>query len=98
MADQEVIKHVEHAIAVARSKESWTHKAQEILLEIVIIVFAVSLSIWLHNWSESSKDREEERDFLVGLKRDLQADRVDLESGKANFVHIIAGTRYFVAV
>lgn len=98
MADQEVIKHVKHAVDVARSKRPWTHKVQEILLEIVIIVFAVSLSIWLHNWSESSKDREEERDFLVGLKQDLQADRADLQSGRADFVHIIAGTKYFVRV
>ena len=98
MADQEVIKHVEHAIKVARSKKSWMHKAQEILLEILIIVFAVSLSIWLHNWSESSKDREEERDFLVGLKQDLQADHQDLEAGRADFNHILAGTKYFVRV
>src|ERR1700743_427517 len=98
MADQEVIKHVKHAVDVARSKRPWTHKLQEILLEVVIIVFAVSLSIWLHNWSESRKDREEERDFLVGLKQDLQADHKDLEAGRADFYHIIAGTKYFVAV
>jgi len=98
MAEQEVIKHVKHAVDVARSKRPWAHKLQEILLEIVIIVFAVSLSIWLHNWSESRKDREEERDFLVGLKQDLQADRKDLESGREDFRHILEGTKYFVAV
>lgn len=98
MAEQEVIKHVKHAVDVARSKRPWTHKLQEILLEIVIIVFAVSLSIWLHNWSESRKDRDEERDFLLGLKQDLQTDHKDLEAAKADFIRILAGTRYFVAI
>jgi hypothetical protein len=98
MADQEVIKHVKHAVEVARSKRPWTHKLQEILLEIVIIVFAVSLSIGLHNWSEGRKDREEERDFLVGLKQDLQADLQDLQSGRGDFLNILAGTKYFVGI
>src|ERR1700744_3724274 len=95
MADQEVIKHVKHAVDVARSKRPWTHKLQEILLEIVIIVFAVSLSIWLHNWSESRKDREEERDFLVGLKQDLQADSAEMASDRASFERLFNMVHYY---
>ena len=98
MADQEVVKHVKHAVDVARSHQPWTHKVREILLEVVIIVFAVSLSIWLHNWSESRKDREEERDFLVGLKRDLQADLEELRSSKQDFQDILTGAKYFIGV
>lgn len=98
MAEQEVIKHVKHAVDVARSKRPWTHKLQEILLEIGIIVFAVSLSIWLHNWSESRKDREEERDFLAGLKQDLQADMVEERSDKANYANVLRGMAYFQRV
>src|ERR1700761_4706533 len=98
MADQEVIKHVEHAIEVARSKKPWTHKLQEIVLEIVIIVFAVSLSIWLHNWSESRKDREEEREFLVGLKQDLQADSAEMSGDRASFEQGLKGIAYLQQV
>lgn len=98
MADQEVVKHVKHAVDVARSHRPWTHKVQEILLEIVIIVFAVSLSIWLHNWAESRKDREEERDFLVGLKQDLQADIQEMEGDKATYEGVLEGMRYFIRV
>jgi hypothetical protein len=97
MADQEVIKHVKHAIDVARSDRRWTHKLQEILLEIAIIVFAVSLSIWLHNWSEGSKDREEEREFLVGLKADLQADIAEMQSDRNGFLKDLQGEEYFFA-
>jgi len=95
MADQEVIKHVKHAVDVARSPRSWTHKLQEILLEIVIIVFAVSLSIWLHNWSESRKDREEEREFLTGLKKDLQADIVEMKGDQDAYRKVLRGMAYF---
>jgi hypothetical protein len=98
MADQEVIKHVKHAVDVARSQRPWTHKLQEILLEIVIIVFAVSVSIWLHNWSESRKDREEERDFMVGLKQDLQADMVEERSDIANYQNVLRGMAYFLRI
>ena len=80
MAEQEVIKHVKAAIAVSKDKtKKWQTKVLDILLEIGIIVFAVSLSIWLHNLSDSNKDRDEEREFLAGLKGDLQADMAEMK-------------------
>ena len=80
MAEQEVIKHVKAAIEVSRDKtKKWQTKVLDILMEIGIIVFAVTLSIWLHNWSDSNKDREEEREFLAGLKGDLQADMEEMK-------------------
>src|ERR1700722_10505238 len=80
MAEQEVIKHVKAAIEVSKDKnKKWQTRVLDILLEIGIIVFAVTLSIWLHNWSDSNKDREEEREFLTGLKGDLQADMAEMK-------------------
>jgi hypothetical protein len=49
-------------------------------MEVAIIVFAVSLSIWLHGWAEERKDHREEREFLIGLKEDLQADMAEMRS------------------
>lgn len=81
MAEQEVIKHVKAAVAISKDKtKKWQTKVLDILLEIGIIVFAVSLSIWLHNWSDSRKDRQEEREFLARLKSDLQADMAEMKS------------------
>lgn len=81
MADQEVIKHVKAAISTSRDKnKSWQVKLREILLEIVIIVFAVSLSIWLHSWAEGRKDRQDEHEFLVGLKQDIGEDMQEMQS------------------
>jgi hypothetical protein len=95
MADQEIIKHVKKAITVSRDhSKKWQHKLLEILLEIGIIVFAVSLSIWLHNWSESLKDRDEEREFLTGLKQDLQADIKEMKSDLKDFQNVLEGSNY----
>ena len=99
MAEQEIIKHVEAAIAVTRDRtKKWQHKLMEILLEVGIIVFAVSLSIWFHNWSESLKDRSEARQFLAGLKGDLRADSAEMESDLANYRKELRGMRYFARV
>jgi hypothetical protein len=75
MAENEIVKHAEAAYkAVKDPQTSWLHKLKEVLIEIFIIVFAVSLSIWFHNWSDSLHERQEERDFLKGMKEDIQAD------------------------
>jgi hypothetical protein len=75
MAEQEVAKHTKKVYKVWASKEhSWQHKLQEFLIEILIIVFAVSLSIWFHSLSEKSHDRHEAKQYLEGLKKDLVLD------------------------
>ena len=40
-------------------KHSFGEKAKEIIIEILIIVFAVTLSIWLHSWSEERYQQKE---------------------------------------
>jgi hypothetical protein len=71
---------------------------QEIIGEILIIVFAVSISIWFHNWSESWKDREEEKAFLAGLKADLQADMKEMVGDRASYAQGLRGVAYFEKV
>lgn len=99
MADQEIIKHVKQAIDTSRDhKKKWPEKLREILLEIVIIVFAVSVSIWLHNWSESRKDRDEEREFLAGLKQDLASDLKEMTGDRDTYILFLRGVRYYQRV
>lgn len=50
-------------------------------MEIFIIVFAVTLSIWLHSWSENRHEQKVAKEFLNGLQEDLTK---DVESFKAN--------------
>jgi len=96
MAEQEVIKHTKKVLRTMRNKrKSWKHKVQEILLEIAIIVFAVSLSIYLHNWSEKRHDHHEELLFLEGLKTDLQNDLTEMKEDLNSYQRVVEGTAYF---
>jgi hypothetical protein len=100
MAEDEIIKkHTKAAYKALKDPEmDWKHKLKEILLEIVIIVFAVSISIWFHNWSESLKDRSEEKEFLKGLKGDIQADLKEMNSDRASLRKGFWAVRYFEKV
>ena len=99
MAEEEVRKHAKAAIKLAADRtKSWKHKLGDIGIEILIIIFAVTVSIWLHNWSESLKDRREERVFLTGLRSDLLLDEKEMESDRAGYVHGIIGLHYFERV
>jgi hypothetical protein len=86
MADQEIAKHTKKVYKVWTSKEhSFKHKLQEFLIEIFIIIFAVSLSIWFHSASEKSHDREEAKIFLEGLKKDLIKDSEEMKNDYMSF-------------
>ncbi|MTW13899.1 hypothetical protein GM658_25115 [Pseudoduganella eburnea] len=80
MAELEVAKHGKNVINMAVSKEHrLVHKLKEIALEIAIIVFAVSVSIWFHSMSEHRHEQQQVKEFLVGLKTDLARDAGQLD-------------------
>jgi hypothetical protein len=73
--EEHVIKHTKKAYSIWNDKDhSIWHKLKEFLIEIVIIVFAVTLSIWFHSWSEHHQEQKQVETFLLGLKKDLTAD------------------------
>jgi hypothetical protein len=75
MAELEVAKHGKNVIQMAVNKEhGLAHRLKEIALEIAIIVFAVSISIWFHSLSEHRHEQKQVKTFLLGLKKDLQGD------------------------
>jgi len=74
---------------------TWRERVPEILLEIGIIVFAILLSIQLHNWHEHSLDREAEHRFLVGLRQDLLQDVQEMRNDSLSYLEQLRGHRYF---
>jgi hypothetical protein len=79
MAELEVAKHGKNVIHLMTKKEHQvSHRIRDIVIEIAIIVFAVSMSIWLHGLSEHHHQQREVRTFLVGLKSDLAGDAKNL--------------------
>jgi len=81
---------VKHALKVYKTVKdpniAWWHKFREIAVEILIIVFAVTLSIWLHDKSEHNHQQAEVNQFLRGLKQDLTSDIVEMQGDRQAFV------------
>ncbi len=99
MAEDEIRKHTKAAYDALRDKEKgWKHKLKDILVEVVIIVFAVTVSIWFHNLSEEMQDHKEEKEFLTGMKKDLQEDTANLNSSLQFYRFSLAGITYFEKV
>ena len=92
MAEDEIAKHSRKIYKTWFNKELtiW-HKISEFLIEMTIIVFAVSISIWFHNMSEHKHQQEEVKQFLTGLKADLTQDMIKNPiKNKARSSHISA--------
>jgi len=86
MAEDEIAKHSRKIYKTWFNKELtiW-HKISEFLIEITIIVFAVTISIWFHNMSEHKHQQEEVKQFLSGLKADLEQDIREMENDKESY-------------
>jgi len=86
MAEQEVIKHTKKIFGLWKSDNRFLHKLAEFLLEIFIIVFAITLSIYFHDRSELKHQRHETKEFLLGLKQDLKTDIEEMNDDKKSFI------------
>ena len=99
MSDNELVKHVEAAYKALSNKEMpWAHKIREVIGEILIIIVAVTLTIWFHNWSESWKEKREVRDFLTGLREDVRADSTNAVEARTFYVHALMHYAYLFKV
>ena len=80
---EEVAKHTKKIYqAVTKPGHTFLEKMKEIAVEIFIIVFAVTLSIGLHSWSDHRHEQKEVSEFLNGLKEDLRKDIGLLQANK----------------
>ena len=87
----EVTKHTRKIYQTMKNHEfSFWKKFREVAIEIFIIVFAVTLSIWLHNWSDHRKEQQQTNEFLAGIKTDLQKDIDSLEGNRRTFLEEVS--------
>jgi hypothetical protein len=95
----EIMKHTKKAYAASKNPSlSFWHKLKEILIEIAIIVFAVTLSIWLHDRSEHKHEQRQVREFLTGLKQDLLNDIKEMRADSETYVKSSRAFRYFTTI
>jgi hypothetical protein len=85
----EVTKHTKKIYnSVKNTEHTFGEKAKEVIIEIFIIVFAVTLSIWLHSWSEHRHQQDEVKAFLINLKKDLAKDIERFNSDKESYLSV----------
>jgi len=94
MAEHEVIKHTREVVKVLKKPDTFKHKIKDTILEIAIIVFAITLSLIVERWRESSAEHTLEHNFLSNLVNDLKADEEQLKQDSASYVKMRDGFRY----
>jgi len=70
--EEKLLEHAKNAVhALTDKKQKWSKKIGSFLLEILVIVIAVNLTIWFHNWNDKKHERELEKEFLIGIRENL---------------------------
>jgi hypothetical protein len=95
MSELEVVKHTRNLLQIAKKKGHWRHKAADIGLEILIIVFAITLSLLVERWREGQQERKLEHNFLSSLRNDLKADAEQLKSDSISYTHLRKAFSYY---
>lgn len=96
MAEQEIIKHTKKLFGIWRTDNSFLHKLSEFITEILIIVFAITVSIYFHDRNELRHQRRETKEFLLGLKQDLETDMDEMKGDKESYQQTGIVFRYIV--
>ena len=90
MSEEKVIQHAGKAIhAIADKEKTWWERIKEFLLEIFIIVIAVSITLWFHNWNDHIHERKIEKEFLIGTMEDLKTTADNLDTDIVHYQHTI---------
>jgi hypothetical protein len=94
---EHLIKHTRKAFSIFRvANMSWKHKASELLFEVIIIVFAVSVSLLLERWREKSVEHTHEKEFLIGLKEDLVRDIKEMTGDSSAYAFGVKAYDFYV--
>ncbi|HEY4112259.1 hypothetical protein [Puia sp.] len=90
MAEEKIIKHAgDAARALLKKEHSWKKKLREFFFEIFIIVVAVSITLWFHNWNDHLHEQRLARDFLVGIRADLKVTADKLAEHRHDYQHTL---------
>ena len=88
--EDELAKHSRKIVrAMKNSKKLFSDKLKEVFIDIFIIVFSVTLSIWLHSRSLHSHQQKETKEFLSDIKDDLNKDIVSVSEKEKQMTETI---------
>lgn len=86
MSDMQVIEKLEKDVKEGNEKKVPLRKRlKNILIEMLIIVFSVSLSLSFHIWNENAQEQTVVKNFLEGLRSDILKDKKEMTKDKMTF-------------
>jgi len=95
MPEHDFAKHSKAIVnTIKEPGKSWKHKFGDILIDIAIIVFGITLSLMVERWRENVHERAIEKKFLLGLRIDLRNDILQLKSDSASYNDLYKGWHY----
>ena len=96
MSEHEISKHTKVIYKEWKNPHhTWKQKLGEIATEILIIVFAITLSLLVERWREHAHEQKIEKQFLTGLKKDLESDLEQEVEDSASYAALKTGWTYF---
>ncbi|HEY2720848.1 MAG TPA: hypothetical protein VGI82_03935 [Chitinophagaceae bacterium] len=96
---EQIIKHGRKAYKIWSAPGGGRgKKIREFIVEILIIVFAISLSFFIERWQEKRHERKQAVELLKGLKDDLQSDIKELRSDSAGYEGKKRGVAYLLNI
>jgi len=81
--EHEIIGHTKKVYKIMKNpnKPFWD-KSKEILIEVLIIVFAVTFAAFIERTREHYKEKSEAKEFVIGLRSDLISEITNLQQNK----------------
>jgi len=77
--EDKMLEHAKEAVhALTDKKKKWSQKIGSFLWEILIIVIAVNLTIWFHNWNDKRHEQAQVKDFLIDTRESLIQDTINI--------------------
>ena len=87
--EDKIVEHVKEAIhALTDRKKKWSKKIGSFLLEILVIIIAVNITIWFHNWNDKKHERELEKEFLIDIRENLVEDTTEIRDNINFYMNI----------
>ena len=86
MPEHDFTKHGKEIVnTIKEPGKNWKEKLGDILIDVAIIVFGITLSLMVERWRENVHERSIEKKFLLGLRVDLQNDIQQLKDDSTSY-------------
>jgi len=82
MAEKEIIRgNAKRALQALTDKtKNWKGRIKDFLWEVFIILVAVNITLWFHDWSEKRHERAQAKEFLIDIRESLVQDTISFRN------------------